>query len=97
MQSAVKTILRHPLSLPLQGEGTTAPDKMDAQTTAPLPDFTEPGTENGKTAEPQEAESSTPTVTPDPKENHALDPWFHKAYGDEQNKIQQKAYCSERI
>lgn len=48
------------------GEGTTSPDKMDAQTTTPLPEFTDPDTEDGEMTEPQEAESSTPTVTPDP-------------------------------
>ena len=48
------------------GEGTTSPDKMDAQTTTPLPEFTEPDTEDGEMTEPQEAESSIPTVTPDP-------------------------------
>lgn len=48
----------------ITGEGTTSPDKMDAQTTAPLPEFTEPGTEDSEMTEPQEAESSTPTVTP---------------------------------
>lgn len=50
----------------ITGEGTTSPDKMDAQTTTPLPEFTEPDMEDGEMTEPQEAESSTPTVTPDP-------------------------------
>ena len=49
----------------ITGEGTTSPDKMDAQTTAPLPGLTEPGTKGGESTEPQEAESLTPTVTPD--------------------------------
>lgn len=50
----------------ITGEGTTSPDNMDAQTTTPLSEFTEPDTEDGEMTEPQEAESSTLTVTPDP-------------------------------
>lgn len=50
----------------ITGEGTTSPNQMDAPTTTPLPEFTEPDTEAGEMTEPQEAESSTPAITPDP-------------------------------
>lgn len=66
----------------IAGEGTTAPDKMDAQTTVPLPAFTEPGTEDGKTTEPQEAESSTPTVTPDPTAPQTTEPVIQETEPD---------------
>lgn len=55
-------------------EGPTSPDNMDAQTTTPLPEFTESDPEDSKMTEPQEAESSTPTVTPGPTTPQATEP-----------------------
>ena len=66
----------------IAGEGTTSPDKMDAQTTAPLPEFTEPGTEDSEMTEPQEAESSTPTVTPDPTAPQTTEPVIQETEPD---------------
>lgn len=66
----------------ITGEGTTSPDKMDAQTTAPLPGLTEPGTEDGEMTEPQEAESSTPTVTPNPTAPQTTEPVIQETEPD---------------
>ena len=66
----------------IAGEGTTSPDKMDAQTIAPLPEFTEPGTEDVEMTEPQEAESSTPTVTPDPTAPQTTEPVIQETEPD---------------
>lgn len=66
----------------ITGEGTISPDKMDAQTTAPLSEFTEPDTEDGKMTEPQEAESSTPTVTPDSTAPQATEPVIQETESD---------------
>ena len=63
-----------PTTPSIMGEGTTSPDQMDAQTTVPLSEFTEPDTEDGEMTEPQEAESSTPTVTPDPTTPQITEP-----------------------
>ena len=66
----------------ITGEGTTSPDKMDAQTTAPLPGLTEPGTEDGEMTEPQEAESSPPTVTPDSTAPQTTEPVIQETEPD---------------
>ena len=66
----------------ITGEGTTSPDKMDAQTTAPLPEFTKPGTEDSEMTEPQEAESSIPTVTPDPTAPQTTEPVIQETEPD---------------
>ena len=55
---------------------------MDAQTTAPLPGLTEPGTEDGEMTEPQEAESSTPTVTPDSTAPQTTEPVIQETEPD---------------
>ena len=67
-----------PTVLSIAGEGPTSPDKMDAQTTAPLPGLTEPSTEDGEMTEPQEAESSTPTVTPDSTAPQTTEPFIQE-------------------
>lgn len=66
----------------ITGEGTTSPDEMNAQIAAPVPEFTEPGTEDGEMTEPQEAESSTPTVTPDPTAPQTTDPIIQETEPD---------------
>lgn len=66
----------------ITGEGTTSPDKMDAQTTAPLPGLTEPGTKDGESTEPQEAESLTPTVTPDSAAPQTTEPVIQETEPD---------------
>ena len=66
----------------ITGEGTTSPDKRDAQTTAPLPELTEPGTEDSEMTEPQEAESSTPTVTPNPTAPQVTEPVIQETEPD---------------
>lgn len=66
----------------ITGEGTTSPDKMDAQTTAPLPGLTEPDTEGGEMTEPQEAESSTPTVTPNSTAPQTTEPVIQETEPD---------------
>ena len=71
-----------PTTPSVTGEGITSPDQMDAQTTVPLSEFTEPDTEDGEMTEPQEAESSTPTVTPDPTTPQTTEPVIQETEPD---------------
>lgn len=64
------------------GEGPTSPDKMDAQTSTPLPEFTEPDASSSEMTEPQEAESSTPTDDPDPTTPQATEPVIQETEPD---------------
>lgn len=66
----------------ITGEGTTSPNQMDAPTTTPLPEFTEPDTEAGEMTEPQEAESSTPAITPDPSTPQTTEPAIQETEPD---------------
>ena len=74
-----------PATPSIMGEGPTSTDKMDAQTTAPMPELTEPGTEDGEMTEPQEAESSLPAVTPDPTTTQVTEPVIQETEPDATN------------
>ena len=74
-----------PATPSIMGEGPTSTDKMDAQTTAPMPELTEPGTEDGEMTEPQEAESSLPAVTPDPTTPQITEPVIQETEPDATN------------